>query len=68
MGHKPWDRPWKQRDKARKRNIARAEMLDDMYDLIEVERRREADTGERHSLDDVIEELGITEEEIAAAD
>lgn len=43
-------------------------MLDDMCDSIEVERRQAADTGERYPLEDVIAELGITEEEIAAAD
>lgn len=40
----------------------------DVADLVLLATRMATDTGERYSLDEVIEELGITEEEIAAAD
>lgn len=68
MGHKPWDRAWRRAAKARERNAARDEMVDDLNDVVDADRRHAADTGARHSLDDVIAELGISQAEIDAAD
>lgn len=59
MGHKPWDRVWRRADKARERNAAYREMLDDMYDVVEVEQRKAAETGERVELDDFLAELKL---------
>ncbi len=44
------------------------EKRDELYDTVLVLARLATDTGERHDLDDVIDELGLTQAEIDAAD
>lgn len=44
------------------------EVLEDLQDMVVVLARKLSDNGERYNLDEVVAELGLTEEEIEAAE